>query len=145
MNVRDLQRIQDLLQDEEIDEEDSSTQDYGAIQALYGPKKEKKEGYNKPFKAVVKGNESKEEKAIWEEEEVPESAGVIEQEDQDDREQPEYEILYKQSVGAQDVYMNMGFKDPSSMSCDQMVIKIKLPGEPMAKVKVVSTGHILYV
>eukprot|EP00954_Amorphochlora_amoebiformis_P008073 626238-Amorphochlora_amoeboformis.AAC.2 len=29
------------------------------VRKLYGPGKEKKEGYEKPFKAVVKGNEAK--------------------------------------------------------------------------------------
>lgn len=39
-----------------------------------------------------------------------------------------YEILYKQSVGSQDVFLGMGDKDPSSLSCEAMVVRIVLPG-----------------
>ena len=41
--------------------------------------------------------------------------------------QPIYDILYKQSVGAEDVFMNMGFKDPSSMRyCINVIFAIAL-------------------
>ena len=36
-----------------------------------------------------------------------------------------------QSVGSEDVYLGMGTTDPSSASCDTLVVKIKLPGEKM--------------
>eukprot|EP00466_Bigelowiella_natans_P007831 jgi/Bigna1/86975/estExt_fgenesh1_pg.C_150208 len=128
LGISDIARIHDLLQEEicavyslflraqKIDDDDTNDQvDHAAVKKLYGTGKEKKEGYEKPFKAVVKGNQQKDAKDIWESEDVPESAAVIEEEEEDDREEPEYEVLYKQSVGAEDVYMNMGFKDPSSM------------------------------
>jgi hypothetical protein len=38
--------------------------------------------------------------------------------EQDTRKQPEYDILYKQDVSAEDVYMNMGFKDASTQYAD---------------------------
>jgi len=144
LGISDIARIHDLLQEEKIDDDDTNDQvDHAAVKKLYGTGKEKKEGYEKPFKAVVKGNQQKDAKDIWESEDVPESAAVIEEEEEDDREEPEYEVLYKQSVGAEDVYMNMGFKDPSSMSCDTMIIKINLPGEPMAKVDLEITPESL--
>ena len=45
----------------------------------------------------------------------------------DTRVRPDHEIMYAQSVGAEDVYLGMGTVDPSSASCNVMVIKIKLP------------------
>uniref|UniRef100_A0A7S4DYC6 PIH1D1/2/3 CS-like domain-containing protein n=2 Tax=Lotharella globosa TaxID=91324 RepID=A0A7S4DYC6_9EUKA len=117
-----------------------------AVQRLYGTSnKEKKDGYNQPFKAVVKGNETQEKKEIWDGDEVPETEVVADDNEEDDREEPDYEILYKQSVGAEDVYMNMGFKDLSSMSCDKIVIKIKLPDTPINKVDVTLTSSTLLV
>lgn len=35
--------------------------------------------------------------------------------------------MYKQAVESTDVYLGMGGKDESSTSCEDMVIKIKLP------------------
>jgi len=43
------------------------------------------------------------------------------------RAQPEYEIIYKQQVSTEDVYLQLGNKTASSASCESMVIRIKLP------------------
>ncbi|XP_062997763.1 dynein axonemal assembly factor 6 [Elgaria multicarinata webbii] len=70
----------------------------------------------------VKSGDGKE---IWSTEEVPEGS---EYDDAwDTREQPEYEILFKQQVGAEDVFLGMSRKDPSTACCEDMLIKIKLP------------------
>jgi len=63
---------------------------------------------------------------IWAEDEVdtPHDACL---KTKDDRPAPEYDILYKQSVGLEDVYLGMSDKDPSSNSCTQVVLRIKLP------------------
>ena len=42
-----------------------------------------------------------------------------------------YDILYKQAVGSETVYFGMGDKDPSSLSCEGMVVKFELPGEQL--------------
>ncbi|XP_058053044.1 dynein axonemal assembly factor 6 [Ahaetulla prasina] len=64
-------------------------------------------------------------KAIWSAEEVPEgSAGDA---SWDPREQPEYEIVFKQQVRAEDLFLGMSRKDPSTACCEDMLIKIKLP------------------
>ena len=47
----------------------------------------------------------------------------------DPRERVEAEILYKQAVGTEDVYFGMDpMKDPSSTSCELMVVKAAFPG-----------------
>jgi hypothetical protein len=59
-------------------------------------------------------------RAIWAEDEVPLDRipgfdAPASGDDGDGRVEPEYEIVYKQRVTAEDVFLNMGFKDPSSM------------------------------
>ncbi|XP_034297700.1 dynein axonemal assembly factor 6 isoform X2 [Pantherophis guttatus] len=50
-------------------------------------------------------------KAIWSAAEVPEG----------------YEIVFKQQVRAEDLFLGMSRKDPSTACCEDMLIKIKLP------------------
>ncbi|XP_053130185.1 dynein axonemal assembly factor 6 isoform X1 [Hemicordylus capensis] len=64
-------------------------------------------------------------KEIWRAEEVPEGSEA--DDTWDSREQPEYEILFKQHVGAEDIFLGMSRKDPSTACCEDMLIKIKLP------------------
>lgn len=42
--------------------------------------------------------------------------------------QPEYEIVYKQKVTSEDIFLQMGSKNPSTTNCEDMIVKIKLPG-----------------
>lgn len=46
----------------------------------------------------------------------------------DPRAQPDYEIVYKQKLGAEDIFLQMGNRNPSSSSCEDMIVKISLPG-----------------
>uniref|UniRef100_A0A674JUB0 Dynein axonemal assembly factor 6 n=1 Tax=Terrapene triunguis TaxID=2587831 RepID=A0A674JUB0_9SAUR len=64
-------------------------------------------------------------KDIWNTEEVPEGSEF--DDIWDPREQPEYEILFKQQVGAEDIFLGMSRKNPSTACCEDMLIKIKLP------------------
>ncbi|GAB5353639.1 hypothetical protein AAMO2058_000051900 [Amorphochlora amoebiformis] len=144
MDAFGIAALADLLREEEIDEEDDP-KSLDNVRKLYGPGKEKKEGYEKPFKAVVKGNEAKGANDIWDEDEIPQGEVVPDDNDEDNRDRPEYDILYKQSVNAEDVYLNMGFKDPSSISCDTLVVKIKLPGEPLSKIDINLTESVAHV
>ncbi|GFN94220.1 protein pih1d3-like [Plakobranchus ocellatus] len=72
-------------------------------------------------------------KDIWSEAEVPEGAEY----DQlyDPRPQPEYDILYSQSVTSEDIFLQMGNKTPMTASCENMTIKIKLPDSKMSDVE----------
>jgi hypothetical protein len=69
--------------------------------------------------------------AIWNECEVPEvSIPLVFTDEGDNRERPKYDILYKQIVDTNDVYLGLDFeKDPSSSSAESLVIKIELPKE----------------
>nr|XP_023018437.1 protein PIH1D3 [Leptinotarsa decemlineata] len=42
---------------------------------------------------------------------------------------PNWDITYKQHVTASDVFLRMGFKNPTTASCEDMIIAILLPGE----------------
>ncbi|XP_042334098.1 dynein axonemal assembly factor 6 [Sceloporus undulatus] len=62
---------------------------------------------------------------IWSREEVPEGSDY--EDAWDPREQPQYEILFKQQVGPEDMFLGLSRKDPSTACCEDMLIKIKLP------------------
>jgi hypothetical protein len=53
---------------------------------------------------------------------------------EDDRPKPQFEILYKQSVGTEDLYLGLSGKDISSNSCDQLLVKIWLPDTQLKEI-----------
>lgn len=63
-------------------------------------------------------------KDIWHESEVKEGAEF--DDFLDPREKPEYEILFKQRVSSEDIFLGLSRKDPSSACCEDMVIRIQL-------------------
>jgi len=69
-------------------------------------------------------------KAIWDDDEVPE---VVVDEVDDGRERPAHEFYVKQAVGTQDVFLGLSLKDPSSMSCETLVVEVSLPGTASAQ------------
>uniref|UniRef100_A0A8C1BJJ3 Dynein axonemal assembly factor 6 n=1 Tax=Cyprinus carpio carpio TaxID=630221 RepID=A0A8C1BJJ3_CYPCA len=60
-------------------------------------------------------------KNIWDEDEGTEEAHFDDL--TDPRPQPEYEIVLKQSVGTEDLFLGFSRKDPSSMCCDSMLLR----------------------
>lgn len=97
--------------------------------------------------------------AIWDDDEVPE---VVVDEVDDGRERPAHEFYVKQAVGTQDVFLGLSLKvgreviaggaaqsqrhlvlvrpsvpgasqDPSSMSCETLVVEVSLPGTASAQ------------
>ena len=42
-----------------------------------------------------------------------------------------YEFYYKQAVETQDAFLGMGDKDPSSTQCEDIVLRVELPGTYM--------------
>lgn len=58
-------------------------------------------------------------KDIWN---VADVSGKQQYEYDDPRPQPDYDIIFKQSVGTEDVYLGMGAKNPSTASCESMVV-----------------------
>lgn len=79
-------------------------------------------------------------KDIWDVEEVNvEDHGA----EDDPRPQPEYDILYKQAVSSEDMYLGMSGRDASSHWCEDMIVKIKLPGHKMADCELDVTDKFL--
>ena len=70
-------------------------------------------------------------KDIFTEEEVNIAAEIR----PDDRPQPEYEVLFKQHVGTEDVFLGLSDKDPSSTHCDSLLVKVQLPDTKFANVQ----------
>ncbi|KAM8965975.1 protein PIH1D3 [Sarcophilus harrisii] len=120
-----LQALSKLLSSPEEEEDDLEQVSYpsSSVGALspgnIGPPKKEESKVNPP-------NHTENRKDIWDPEEVPEG---LEFDDMwDPREQPEYDIIFKQQVGAEDVFLGMTRKDPSTACCEDLLVKIKLPG-----------------
>ena len=75
----------------------------------------------------------KQDTAIWDEKEV---ASVDYKAKSEGRKEPEYDLLYKQSVGTEDIYLGLSGKDPSSVHCDAFSLKVKLPGAKLKEISV---------
>ncbi|XP_034410789.1 protein PIH1D3 [Cyclopterus lumpus] len=124
-SVQHLQALSSLLSTQHGDEGDEGDEDCkkGTAHAGLGP------GHIGPppkrDKQASTSREKKNNKDIWSEEEVAEGSQYDDL--ADPRPQPEYEILLKQSVGTEDLFLGLNRKDPSSMCCEAMLVKIKLP------------------
>ncbi len=88
-----------------------------------GQKKEVAEPYAK-IEAKFNGRkiEKKTKNDIWDEKEF-----IEENIKEDGRPQPKFEVLYKQCVTSEDIYLGLSGKDVSSNSCDQLLVKVWLP------------------
>ncbi|XP_033631939.1 protein PIH1D3-like [Asterias rubens] len=103
----------------------------GAIGPAAGVQAKQKE-------AETKKTQSKD---IWDADEVPEGSQY---DDVDDpRPQPEYDIIMKQAVTTEDMYLQLGNKTPSTVCCEDMVIKINLPDTKLADVDLDVTDKFL--
>ncbi|CAF1226366.1 unnamed protein product [Adineta steineri] len=72
-------------------------------------------------------------KDIWQIDEVPNN-NVKTHDEVDQRPQPEYEMHYKQRITTEDVFLQMGNKNPSSASCEDLVVNIQLPDTKLADI-----------
>ena len=70
-------------------------------------------------------------KDIWTEQEI----NIAAEERPDDRPEPEYDILHKQHVGTEDVFLGLSDRDPSSNHCDSLLVKVTLPNTKSANVQ----------
>ena len=61
-------------------------------------------------------------KNIWNTEEVSEKQQY---EYDDPRPCPDYDIIFKQAVGTEDVFLGMGLKNPSTACCENMVVSYR--------------------
>ncbi|KAI3374658.1 hypothetical protein L3Q82_021235 [Scortum barcoo] len=115
-NLQALSALLSAQQEEEDENYKNKTPSAGLGPGHIGPPTKKEVST-----AYVKKNS----KDIWSEEEVAEGSQYDDL--ADPRPQPKYEILLKQSVGTEDLFLGLSGKDPSSMCCEAMLVKIKLP------------------
>ncbi|XP_063970271.1 dynein axonemal assembly factor 6-like [Lytechinus pictus] len=119
-----------LLKDEKEDESDDeqlSTQKASIGPGSIGPPKKHQQS-----KADV-GKKSSDTKDIWDAEAVPEGSEF--EDIYDPRPEPEYDIIFKQAVTSEDMFLQMGRKTQATSSCEDLVVKIKLPGVNYAEVE----------
>ncbi|KAM3866177.1 dynein axonemal assembly factor 6 [Diretmus argenteus] len=125
-SFQNLQALSDLLSThQEEDDDDDEGYKNGAAYAQMGPGQigpPPKTSKDKPVSTAYMKKNSKD---IWSEEEVAEDSQY--DDFADPRPKPEYEIILKQNVGAEDLFLGLSRKDPSSMCCEAMLVKIKLP------------------
>ena len=73
-------------------------------------------------------------RAIWSAAEVAGARELEEDSTADGRLKPDYDVLYAQSLSAEDVFMGLGTKDPSTASCEAIVVKVFLPRTNISEV-----------
>jgi len=127
----DLMALNDLLQtdEEEVDGPLPNKALSGTIVPAAGRPAASHEGEEadegeQPKKKV------KDPKDIWDEDEVPPEDAIVAEDHHDSRSRPKYDILYKQAVMTEDMYLGTE-KTPGSTDCTHMTIKIEFPGHSM--------------
>ncbi|ESN98744.1 hypothetical protein HELRODRAFT_67100, partial [Helobdella robusta] len=71
-------------------------------------------------------------KDIWDEGELNEGSEFNDLDDP--RPEPKYEMIFKQSVTPEDMFLQMGNKTTSTASCENLIVKIYLPGSKISEV-----------
>ncbi|XP_066105932.1 dynein axonemal assembly factor 6 [Saccopteryx bilineata] len=130
-SVSNLQALSKLLYPEEDDFEFEQSNCSSAIGAM-GPGDIGQSNIEEHKVNPETSNESCE--AIWKPEEVSEGAELIDTSDV--REIPEYDIIYKQQVRTEDVFLGLMEKDSSTACCEDIVIKIKLPNTNVSEIEI---------
>ncbi|XP_012368553.2 protein PIH1D3 [Octodon degus] len=131
-SISALQALSNLLYpEEEVDFDSEQSNCSSSIGAMnpgnIGPSKVEE------LKVIAQASDENSED-IWTPEEVPEGA---EYDDMwDVREIPEYEIIFKQPVGTEDVYLGLTRKDSSTACCQELVVKIKLPNTNPSEIQI---------
>ncbi|XP_072170974.1 dynein axonemal assembly factor 6-like [Diadema setosum] len=125
-----ISALADLLKDQRDDEsDDDQIVTHGASLgpgSIGPPKKEDDNKGHIPSSAT-------DAKDIWDVDSVPEGSEF--EDIYDPRPEPEYDIIFKQAVTTQDMFLQMGRKTPATSSCEDLVVKIKLPGVKYADVE----------
>ena len=125
MNASNISALADMLKQEELAPAGNQTVTPASlgVSVPAGKAAAATTQQQKPKQAPANGD-------IWDVEEVPEKIDVAFE--KDSRKRPWYDILYKQSVSAMDAFgSGLTGNTPSSISCNQIVVKIKFPGHTM--------------
>ncbi|XP_076811174.1 dynein axonemal assembly factor 6-like [Clavelina lepadiformis] len=131
-NAANLKNLAALLNPKDEDSSDDDMPDSGPsayTPASIGPSAKK--NVKQPETPYAKA--SRDTNDIWQEDEVQELSVFAD--DTDSRPKPNYDISYKQKVSTEDMFLGMGSKNPSSACCEDMIIRIELPGCSMKDVE----------
>ena len=135
-SLGDIQSLSNLLNGTENDDVDENQFYSNETKSTLNPGningKEKKEIAPPNTKIEAKYNHrilTKPKNEIWTEKDFKE-----EKFEEDDRPKPKFEILYKQNVGTEDIYLGLSDKDISSNSCDQLLMKVYLPNTNLTEI-----------
>ncbi|RNA21862.1 PIH1D3 [Brachionus plicatilis] len=123
----DIKSLETLLRESNDESSDDEDQPIKNLSAKLGPgcigPNKKETSYTQEKNNLYAKKQSKN---IWDEDEV--EAGAEYDTSDDPRIQPEYDILFKQKLSSEELFLQMGNKTAATSSCEDMVIKIKLPG-----------------
>ena len=73
--------------------------------------------------------------AIWDADEVGEAGDADEDED-DGRAQPEYDVVFKQNVSPEDMFLGIDpLRNPGVAMSDELTLRVKLPGTKLADIE----------
>ena len=121
MEGMDITKLAELLHDPDEDKDKPSPNNTFTPGSIGPPTKPASKTDDSTNKSTdTSGSE------IWQEGDVEEETldHLIED---DGRPEPEYDIIYKQRVTADDAYLGMSGKNPSTACCEDLVVRIKLP------------------
>ena len=85
----------------------------------------RKKFYDKKMKAPVK-----EQDEIWKEDEIKQ----FPLDKHEMRKRPEFDVMYKQSVRPEDMFLGMSGLDPSTAKCQALLMKIQLPDTKLKEI-----------
>ncbi|KAM4696481.1 dynein axonemal assembly factor 6 [Rhinophrynus dorsalis] len=85
-----------------------------------------------PAVGLATPEKERDSKDIWDKMEVTEGSEF--DDTLDIRRQPEFEILFKQRVGTEDIFLGMTRKDVSTACCEEILVRIQLPGTKVSDV-----------
>eukprot|EP00455_Lapot_gusevi_P014812 TRINITY_DN17459_c0_g1_i1.p1 TRINITY_DN17459_c0_g1~~TRINITY_DN17459_c0_g1_i1.p1 ORF type:complete len:216 (+),score=23.89 TRINITY_DN17459_c0_g1_i1:65-649(+) len=147
LSFAQLQALNDLFQRKTDEDVESEPMRHPSLNpGSFGPQSTTSATSNPDpnHKVVVKTKSAS--NPIWDDEEVNQSElSIFEDDPSDRREEPRYEILYKQTVTTEEVYLGMGGANPSTLDCNAMVVKVFLTGCSFSEVTldVISTRMLV--
>jgi hypothetical protein len=139
-SYQEIMSLQNILNYNQTEDEVSENQFYsGKTESVLNPgnvmnsrsgeKKEVAQPYAKIETKINNRLPSKIPTDIWKDEELRE-----ENIKEDGRPKPQFEILYKQSVTTEDLYLGLSGKSNSSLSCEHLLMKIWLPNTHLKEI-----------
>lgn len=147
MNFEQIEKLKELL-DAGKEDDDEPYQPPGGVfnpgQIGGGEKKEIAKPHTKIQTTVnnrdPKGG-AKQTSDIW----APDEIKDIVVDKNETRIRPEFDIMFRQKVGTEDVYLGMSGVDPSSTKCQELLMKISLPGAKYKDVTLDVTEQVVCV